>query len=419
MIRRKDFMESIGMPDEGFNAAMDRALLQIAREERRPQVKSKMRLSLIAAVIAVIALSASAVAAYVLQYSPRQDVRMQAHTALSDEYGMSESIIELFNETVMVDGLDWEVNYELPIYGDWAGSYRVTCEDGQIEVFWSNEGKSYSPDGDLSDTVWGVPQLERMQELYQTRTEAIAHLEENGKYDSLSIAQKAEIDAPLLELPYSVDFIHIMPCDEDIQTDEAEMLAREEILRRFGSDTTVLDECECRLTFMQGNGVRRYDLRFLMDEQVYYHVQLTSPEGQIVECKRYDWQILTPDEAETFEDTMMSIEERAALHEQMRKNGGNEQRWNSVLPEDTDVNEADALRIAQEALLKQFGTSAEMLVGMDQEIYCKIDYERFDVPTKIWWIRYLDNINDYQVTLYADTGTVENVCNEGIGFGVG
>lgn len=79
MIRRKDFMESIGMPDEGFNAAMDRALLQIAREERRPQVKSKMRLSLIAAVIAVIALSASAVAAYVLQYSPRQDVRMSAN----------------------------------------------------------------------------------------------------------------------------------------------------------------------------------------------------------------------------------------------------------------------------------------------------------------------------------------------------
>ena len=36
MIRRKDFMESIGTPDEGFNAAMDRALLQISREERRP-----------------------------------------------------------------------------------------------------------------------------------------------------------------------------------------------------------------------------------------------------------------------------------------------------------------------------------------------------------------------------------------------
>ena len=62
MIRRKDFMESIGTPDEGFNAAMDRALLQISREERRPLVKRKMRLSLVAAIIVAIALSGVALA---------------------------------------------------------------------------------------------------------------------------------------------------------------------------------------------------------------------------------------------------------------------------------------------------------------------------------------------------------------------
>lgn len=62
MIRRKDFMDSIGVPDEGFNAAMDRALLQIASEERRTPVKRKMRLSLIAAIAAVIALSSVALA---------------------------------------------------------------------------------------------------------------------------------------------------------------------------------------------------------------------------------------------------------------------------------------------------------------------------------------------------------------------
>ena len=78
MIRRKDFMESIGTPDEGFNAAMDRALLQISREERRPLVKRKMRLSLVAAIIAAIALSgvALAIGINLFEYFGKQDERL-------------------------------------------------------------------------------------------------------------------------------------------------------------------------------------------------------------------------------------------------------------------------------------------------------------------------------------------------------
>lgn len=377
------------------------------------------RRSAILAAAVLMVFSVSAVAAFMLQYSPQQDMRMQAHSALNAEYGMTEEVVALFNETVTVDGSEWEANYELPVYGELAGSYSVVCENGKIDVLWSHDGETYSPDGDLSSAVWGVPQLVRMQKLYQTRTAEIAHWEENGGYDTLSIAQKAEIDAPLLELPYSVDSIHIMPSEDDIQQDKAEMLAREEILRRFGGDATALDNCEIRITFMQTNEARRYDLRFLMDGQVHYHVQLLSPTGQIVECRRFDWQGLTTDEAETLDDTAMSIEDRAALHEQMRKDGGDMQRWNSVLPEDGDINEAEAIHIAQEALHEQFGISAENLAGMDKEIYCRMDYECFNVPTKVWWIRYVDNIDDYQVMLYANSGVVESISNQGIGFGVG
>ena len=42
MIRKEDFIESIGMPDEGFNRTMDDALLQISEEERNPVMKRKM-----------------------------------------------------------------------------------------------------------------------------------------------------------------------------------------------------------------------------------------------------------------------------------------------------------------------------------------------------------------------------------------
>ncbi|MGN0184827.1 MAG: hypothetical protein ACI4AL_06885 [Aristaeellaceae bacterium] len=78
MIRRKDFLESIGTPDKGFNAAMDRALLQISREERRTHVKRKMRLSLIAAIIAAIVLSgvAFAIGMNLFEYFGKYDERL-------------------------------------------------------------------------------------------------------------------------------------------------------------------------------------------------------------------------------------------------------------------------------------------------------------------------------------------------------
>ena len=78
MIQRKDFIDSIGMPDKGFNAAMDRALLQISREERRPLVKRKMRISLVAAIIAAIALSGAALAIGInlFEYFGKHDERL-------------------------------------------------------------------------------------------------------------------------------------------------------------------------------------------------------------------------------------------------------------------------------------------------------------------------------------------------------
>ena len=78
MIHKKDFINSFGMPDEGFNAAMDRALLQVAGEERRTPVRRKMKLSLAAAIIAVAALGGVALALGVnlFEYFGKQDGRL-------------------------------------------------------------------------------------------------------------------------------------------------------------------------------------------------------------------------------------------------------------------------------------------------------------------------------------------------------
>ena len=62
MIRKEDFIHSIGGPDEGFNRAMNAALLHIQEEERKPVMKRKLTMTLAAAIIAALALTGAALA---------------------------------------------------------------------------------------------------------------------------------------------------------------------------------------------------------------------------------------------------------------------------------------------------------------------------------------------------------------------
>lgn len=377
--------------------------------------------SFIIALAILMVLSVSALAAYMLHYSPRQNASIQAHTALNVKYGMTEDLINLFDETITVYETSWEVDYELPVYGDKVGVYHVEGMHGKVEATWSYDGEHYDPNGDLSSAVWGVPQLERMRLLYKTRSEAIAHWDALSGYGTLSIEQKAAIDAPLLELPYSVDFIHILPGSEDIQPDMAEMLAKNEILRRFNLDANALESYVCDISFILAYGERQYRLVFRANGIPQYSVCLLSPDGKIVECSHFDFQDQKPTEEdeEELEDQVLSIEERAAYHERMRQNGGDARQWNSVLPESGDISESEATGIAQAALLERFGVAEDKLSVMEKEIYCHIDYELFDAPTRVWDIRYVDNMDDYQVTLRAEDGTIEYISNQGDVLGVG
>lgn len=377
--------------------------------------------SFIIALAILMMLSVSALAAYMLHYSPRQNASIQARTALNVKYGMTEDLISLFDETITVNETSWEVEYELPVYGDKAGVYHVVGMHGKVEATWSYDGEQYDPNGDLSSAVWGVPQLERMRLLYKTRSEAIANWDMLSGYGTLSIEQKAAIDAPLLELPYSIDFIHILPEGEDIQPDMAEMLAKNEILRRFNLDANALEGYVCDTSFLLAYGERQYRMVFRAGGIPQYSVCLLSPDGQIVDCSQFEFQgqESTEEDERELEDRALSIDDRAAYHERMRQNGGDAQQWNSVLPESDDISESEATGIAQAALLERFDVTEEKLSTMEKEIYCQIDYELFAIPTRVWYIRYVDNMDDYQVTLRAEDGTIEYISNQGGVLGVG
>ena len=404
--------------DDSFERSMDRAFEVIRKENR--QVKKKVGIGFIL-VAALVLVSATALAISVIRYSPRQDARTRAHAALMEKYGLTEEILTLFNETMTGNGSDWEINYDLPVYAEYAGTYRVVCSHGKVSATWSHDGETFDAGGDLHDAVWGAPQMEHMRQLYKTRNEALEHYDELGTYSSLSIEEKAAIDAPLLELPRVIDILHIAPEDGDIQPGEAEALARDEIVCRYAEDRDALAECVCRVTFMLIEEAREYELLFRMDDKVWYDVRLCSPKGEILSCQRFDGSDQDAGDLseETVDDEGMSIETRAALHEMMRKQGGDPEQWNSVLPEANDVSESDAISIAQTALLEQFGVTPEKLSMMETEIYCQIDYCLFDEPTRSWFVRFTDSTDDYQVYLRASDGTVADVSNQGSVLGVG
>ena len=79
MIRREDFIDALGMPDEGFTNAVDAALRQVKEGEARPVMKRKMTLTVLAAVLAVIALTGAALAVglNLFDHFGRNDRRLQ------------------------------------------------------------------------------------------------------------------------------------------------------------------------------------------------------------------------------------------------------------------------------------------------------------------------------------------------------
>lgn len=89
MIRREDFIDAMGMPDEGFAGAVDAALRQVKEREARPVMKRKLTSTLLVAVVAVIALTGAALAVglNLFDYFGKYDQRLKTvapETAVED-----------------------------------------------------------------------------------------------------------------------------------------------------------------------------------------------------------------------------------------------------------------------------------------------------------------------------------------------
>ena len=126
MIRREDFIDALGMPDEGFTSAVDAALRQVKEGEARPVMKRKMTLTILAAALAVIALTGAALAVglNLFDHFGRNDRRLQvvapdaalvvndAVEVTTDALGVSKARID----SAYYDGQSLIVAYTLDNY---------------------------------------------------------------------------------------------------------------------------------------------------------------------------------------------------------------------------------------------------------------------------------------------------------------
>lgn len=100
MIDRRDWIAAFGEIDEGFDAAIERALLRIDSEERSKPVKRKMTLALAAAIIALLALAGAALAMHMnlFEFFGRKDERLSAIAPQAELQATA-------SETLISDGL--------------------------------------------------------------------------------------------------------------------------------------------------------------------------------------------------------------------------------------------------------------------------------------------------------------------------
>lgn len=162
MIRREDFIDALGMPDEGFTNAVDAALRQVKEGEARPVMKRKMTLTVLAAVLAVIALTGAALAVglNLFDHFGRNDRRLQvvapeaalmvndAVEVTTDALGVSKARID----SAYYDGQSLIVAYTLDNYQRYEDFEPTGAELGEMTENRDYLLESFGIEGDPAAT---------------------------------------------------------------------------------------------------------------------------------------------------------------------------------------------------------------------------------------------------------------------------
>lgn len=334
----------------------EEAVLRRIRQGRVQRCPRPSR-ALVFAALLLISLIATALA-LTLHFSADYRLVRQARQALTAQYGLTEEMLDLFTATISGD----EVTFVSQQHSVKLGEYTVRREDdGELTAAWSHDDadEALLCAGDLTSPAWGARQLERILAAYQEKT---ANWSLISDLSTLTLEEAAALDAPMLDVQQVGLLIHIVPDEDDLSATEAEVIARQAIVEKYGVAADTLSESAYVSFFLYG-GTQRREYRFDLDSYVVY---VASPTGAVTYCR---WNI--PDENRTLPEgslsqypqaaaeyissgafALLSASEKAEVSARYQEAGlgGLLPREDFTTPLPTEMTEDEAIRLAERTL---------------------------------------------------------------------
>ena len=253
-------------PPAGFEARQ-RHLLRGLTQKEEPQMKRKMSLGLVLAMVLVL-LSMTAFAAS-LVFSKGYEAARVANSAMREQYGITDDLLSLFHRRVEEHG-DGKatVTYEAPkedFPAERMGVYTVEVDGNKAAVTWSNDGKDTG--GGLTAEAYGPEQLREIAYHYGS-------------------AMQAMTDAGVLAVPAETE--RSAASDEALQADmearEAETAARAEAVKAKAK-VTLEEAAALALDAICGEygltDAQREKIIFESDE-TWYEMKNDQPTGTLL-----------------------------------------------------------------------------------------------------------------------------------------
>ena len=251
-----------------------------ARRQARPIPKRTVAL-----ILALMLMLCGTAVALTLRYSAQLDLERHTRGVLTSKYGLTGEMIDLFSPHVERDGANWTVRY-LPIgWEEQMGEYTVTgSANGDTQATWSHDGE------ELSDSVWGPEQLQQFMTVRHAQQSSIASAASAGNLGNLTLEEMAAIDAPLLNLPGAAgEWLNVVPGEDDIQQADAERMAVEAVMTKWGIPAAELAACKIRTHFYLYPEDGHHEYRIFVEGGYAlgtFDVKIASPSGEIT---RNDW----------------------------------------------------------------------------------------------------------------------------------
>lgn len=377
-----------------------------------------------ALILALMLMLCGTAVALTLRYSARLDLERYARGVLSSKYGLTGEMIDLFATHVERDGVNWTVRF-VPIgWEEQMGEYTVTgTTGGSAQAVWSHDGEA------ASKSVWGPEELRQFMTLRKAQQSAMWRL---GGWSG-TLEELAAIDAPVLALEGAAWRVHYLPGEDDIQPEEAEALARQAIMAKYGLSQAAMDGY--RTTMMHfylytEDGRKEYRLWLNDKNWDEFSVTISSPDGEITSCywrvSAQDFRLpegdlsLYPEAAEEYVKEgafeALNAEDKANVYRRFEEAGLSDLLPPGVYvtPAATDLNEDAAIRRAREAMMERFAFPEEA-------------FELFGVHTamlraqegRMWQVRFIGQdqahyywldhnaLGDYTIAVTADGSVVD------------